>query len=34
MRSGSFNKGKQTGKWTTYDRKGKVVKVTEFGKKR
>ncbi|MEJ0021925.1 MAG: hypothetical protein WDN47_05150 [Candidatus Doudnabacteria bacterium] len=30
MRSGYFKKGKQTGKWTTYDRTGKVVKVTNF----
>ena len=28
MRSGYFAKGKQTGKWTTYDKQGKVVKVT------
>ena len=30
MRSGYFTKGKQTGKWTTYDKKGKVVKITNF----
>lgn len=30
MRSGSFKKGVQVGKWTTYDKKGKVVKVTEM----
>ena len=30
MRSGYFKKGKQVGKWTTYDKKGKVVKVTNF----
>lgn len=30
MRSGSFEKGKQIGEWTTYDAKGKVVKVTKF----
>ena len=30
MRSGHFNLGKQTGKWTTYDKIGKVVKVTDF----
>lgn len=30
MRSGYFKDGKQTGKWTTYDRKGKVYKVTVF----
>jgi antitoxin component YwqK of YwqJK toxin-antitoxin module len=38
MRSGSFDHGVQTGKWTTYDRKGKVYKVTAMkskaGKKR
>jgi antitoxin component YwqK of YwqJK toxin-antitoxin module len=30
MRSGSFKAGKQTGTWTTYDRKGRVFKVTEM----
>jgi antitoxin component YwqK of YwqJK toxin-antitoxin module len=30
MRSGYFKNGKQTGKWTTYDRKGKVYKVTDL----
>lgn len=30
MRSGHFEKDKQVGKWTTYDKKGKVVKVTEI----
>jgi hypothetical protein len=28
MRSGYFENGKQVGEWTTYDDKGKVVKVT------
>jgi antitoxin component YwqK of YwqJK toxin-antitoxin module len=28
MRSGYFVDGVQTGEWTTYDRKGKVYKVT------
>lgn len=28
MRSGSFEKGVQSGKWTTYDQQGKVKKVT------
>jgi len=28
MRSGTFEKGEQVGEWTTYDRSGKVVKVT------
>ncbi len=32
MRSGHFKKGKQVGTWTTYDAKGKVVKVTDFDK--
>jgi antitoxin component YwqK of YwqJK toxin-antitoxin module len=30
MRSGNFADGKQVGDWTTYDAKGKVVKVTKF----
>jgi antitoxin component YwqK of YwqJK toxin-antitoxin module len=30
MRSGFFDKGKQTGKWTTYDKAGKAYKVTEM----
>ncbi|MBP7804760.1 MAG: hypothetical protein KA052_00870 [Candidatus Pacebacteria bacterium] len=30
MRSGSFKGGKQVGEWTTYDKKGKVVKVTKM----
>jgi antitoxin component YwqK of YwqJK toxin-antitoxin module len=30
MRSGNFKNGKQTGKWTTYDKKGKVYKVTQY----
>ncbi len=29
MRSGHFDNGKQVGKWITYDKKGKVYKVTE-----
>ena len=32
MRSGYFEKGKQVGKWTTYDKTGVVVKVTDFDK--
>ncbi len=31
MRSGSFDNGKQVGRWTTYDRKGQPFKVTRFG---
>ena len=30
MRSGYFEKGKQIGEWTTYDKKGKVYKVTSM----
>ena len=30
MRSGYFKKGKQAGKWTTYDSKGRIVKITDF----
>jgi antitoxin component YwqK of YwqJK toxin-antitoxin module len=33
MRSGHFTKGVQTGEWTTYDKSGKVVKVTKKGTK-
>jgi antitoxin component YwqK of YwqJK toxin-antitoxin module len=28
MRSGYFERGRQVGEWTTYDRKGRTVKVT------
>lgn len=31
MRSGSFENGKQTGIWITYDQKGKPYKKTNFG---
>lgn len=30
MRSGCFEYGEQVGEWTTYDRTGKVVKVTKM----
>jgi antitoxin component YwqK of YwqJK toxin-antitoxin module len=30
MRSGYFRKGKPVGEWTTYDRKGKVVRVSRM----
>jgi antitoxin component YwqK of YwqJK toxin-antitoxin module len=30
MRSGKFDRGKQTGTWRTFDRSGKVVKETSF----
>ena len=33
MRSGYFNKGKQVGEWVTYDKNGKIYKVTNFDKK-
>lgn len=29
MRSGTFDKGKQVGEWTTYDKQGHVSKVTQ-----
>jgi antitoxin component YwqK of YwqJK toxin-antitoxin module len=28
MRSGYFEQGRQAGEWTTYDKKGRIVKVT------
>ena len=28
LRSGHFDKGRQTGEWTTYDKNGAVYKVT------
>lgn len=35
MRSGHFDQhGEQVGDWTTYDKKGQVVKVTTFTAKR
>jgi len=30
LRSGSFEADKQVGRWSTYDKKGKVYKVTEM----
>ena len=30
MRSGHFDNGKQVGAWTTYDKSGKVYKVTQM----
>ena len=33
MRSGYFQSGKQTGQWTTYDKDGVTVKVTDFDTK-
>jgi len=34
MRSGYFEGGEQAGEWTTYDRNGKVVKVSQMKAKR
>ena len=34
MRSGYFEKGAQAGEWTTYDRDGRVVKVTQMKPKK
>ena len=31
MRSGHFDRGRQTGLWTTYDRSGAPHKETQFG---
>ena len=30
MRSGYFERGKQVDEWTTYDKKGKVYKITKM----
>lgn len=30
MRSGYFDRGKQVGKWTTYDKEGRVYKITKM----
>ncbi len=32
MRTGQFDCGKQIGTWRTYDRAGRVVKETAFGR--
>ena len=32
MRSGSFDRGQQVGIWQTFDRSGKLVKETDFGR--
>ena len=34
LRSGHFAAGKETGEWTTYDRQGKVYKVTDLTPKK
>ncbi|WP_168915394.1 toxin-antitoxin system YwqK family antitoxin [Microcella flavibacter] len=31
MRSGSFDRGRQVGEWTTYDRHGAAARTTSFG---
>jgi antitoxin component YwqK of YwqJK toxin-antitoxin module len=33
MRTGEFDRGEQVGIWKTFDRKGEVVKETNFPKK-
>ena len=32
LRSGAFENGKQVGEWTTYDRDGRVYKVTNMNR--
>ena len=34
LRSGFFDRGVQVGEWTTFDRKGKVYKVTQMKAKK
>lgn len=34
MRSGYLKDNKQVGEWTTYDKTGKIVKTTNFDKKK
>ena len=34
MRAGTFERGQQVGVWRTFDRTGKVVKETDFTKRR
>jgi antitoxin component YwqK of YwqJK toxin-antitoxin module len=31
MRSGTFDRGRQVGRWQTFDRAGRVVRETDFG---
>ncbi len=31
MRTGTFDRGRQTGVWRTFDRTGRLVKETRFG---
>jgi antitoxin component YwqK of YwqJK toxin-antitoxin module len=30
MRTGEFDRGKQIGRWRTFDRSGRIVKETQF----
>lgn len=32
MRTGAFDRGRQTGVWRTFDRSGRLVKETDFTK--
>jgi antitoxin component YwqK of YwqJK toxin-antitoxin module len=34
MRTGEFDRGRQVGIWRTFDRGGRLVKETDFSKKR
>jgi antitoxin component YwqK of YwqJK toxin-antitoxin module len=34
MRTGEFDRGRQVGIWRTYDRAGRLVKATDFSKRR
>lgn len=34
MRTGHFDRGRQTGTWRTYARSGRLVKETDFSKRR
>ncbi|MGH2465517.1 MAG: toxin-antitoxin system YwqK family antitoxin [Candidatus Limnocylindrales bacterium] len=31
MRTGTFDRGRQVGRWRTFDRVGRLVKETDFG---
>jgi antitoxin component YwqK of YwqJK toxin-antitoxin module len=34
MRTGDFDRGRQVGIWRTFDRSGRLVKATDFSKRR
>jgi antitoxin component YwqK of YwqJK toxin-antitoxin module len=34
MRTGAFDRGRQIGVWRTFDRSGRIVKETDFSKRR